>query len=92
MLASHQNKVLQPVQTWLTNVQTSLLSDTDHAVSDGLWEMVRDPQIEAILAGPTSPPCQLADWLVQAALADGGADNISVIVVRVRKTPGGERQ
>jgi serine/threonine protein phosphatase PrpC len=53
--------------------------------SDGLWEMVRDRKIAAILTTPISDPSQKAHRLVQAALAGGGTDNISVIVVQVSK-------
>ena len=53
--------------------------------SDGLWEMVRDPQIAHILAIPMSDPTQVANMLVQAALAGGGTDNVSVIVVQMLK-------
>jgi serine/threonine protein phosphatase PrpC len=51
--------------------------------SDGLWEMVRDRQIAAILTTPMQDPSREAHALVQAALAGGGVDNVSVIVVQV---------
>lgn len=51
--------------------------------SDGLWEMVRDPQIQSIIEAEPTAPTQLSAALVQAALDGGGKDNISVIVVYV---------
>jgi serine/threonine protein phosphatase PrpC len=53
--------------------------------SDGLWEMVRDQQIAAILTSPLPDPSHIAHALIQAALAGGGVDNVSAIVVRVNK-------
>ncbi len=50
--------------------------------SDGLWEMVRDPDIRQLLSSGHEPT-QVCDMLVHAALRGGGADNVSVIVVRV---------
>lgn len=51
--------------------------------SDGLWEMVRDPDIERIIASSSPHASQISSMLVQAALTRGGADNISVVVACV---------
>ena len=53
--------------------------------SDGLWEMVRDQQLAAILSTSRRHPSKTARALVQAALAGGGEDNVSVIVAQVSK-------
>jgi serine/threonine protein phosphatase PrpC len=52
--------------------------------SDGLWEMVRDPQIASIITAPQPDPSAAAQALVQAALAGGGVDNVSVIVAQIQ--------
>lgn len=49
--------------------------------SDGLWEMVRDPDIVATLRQRGALKT-IADTLVDAANTAGGDDNISVILVR----------
>jgi serine/threonine protein phosphatase PrpC len=54
--------------------------------SDGLWEMVRDPVMEKIIASSSHLPGQISNILVQAAINGGGADNISVVVVGVVET------
>lgn len=51
--------------------------------SDGLWEMVRDPEIQHVLHRNSDDPTRASDGLVRAALLGGGADNISSIVVKV---------
>src|SRR6266446_1227023 len=69
------------------DVETTTLAlaagDTLLVCTDGLWEMVRDQQIAAILTTPMPTPMDTAHALIQAALAGGGADNVSAIVAQV---------
>ncbi|MHB8598121.1 MAG: PP2C family protein-serine/threonine phosphatase [Ktedonobacteraceae bacterium] len=51
--------------------------------SDGLWEMVRDPEIARILQHREWNPAQTSNALIQSALNGGGLDNISAIVAQV---------
>ncbi len=52
--------------------------------SDGLWEMVRDTQIQQIIESLLEYPTHISTALVQAALDGGGKDNISVIAVCIK--------
>ncbi len=53
--------------------------------TDGLWDMLDDQMMKAVISDATSPQ-QACDKLVSLANDRGGADNISVIVLQ---TPGG---
>jgi len=71
------------------NVQIDIFKQQLHpgdimlSCSDGLWEMVRNPQIESILN--TAPDPQTASaQLIDTANANAGEDNISAVVVFVR--------
>jgi serine/threonine protein phosphatase PrpC len=48
---------------------------------DGLWEMVRDPEIEQAMRQDDLP--QVASKLIDMANENGGVDNITAIVVKV---------
>lgn len=70
------------------NVQIDIFKQQLHpgdillSCCDGLWEMVRDPQIESILTA--APDLQAAcSQLIDAANENGGEDNISAVIVSV---------
>lgn len=51
--------------------------------SDGLWEMVHDHVIEKIVRASNPHASQISSMLLQAALNNGGVDNVSIVVVCV---------
>ena len=58
--------------------------------SDGLTDMLEDEQIAAILSRNESVE-ELCRLLVEAALKNGGRDNVTTLVVRVERAPEGEK-
>jgi serine/threonine protein phosphatase PrpC len=56
--------------------------------SDGLWDMVRDPDIQQVVKSSLPNLDQIGKNLVQAALDGGGEDNVSVIVVSITEEAG----
>ncbi|WP_269822439.1 PP2C family protein-serine/threonine phosphatase [Dictyobacter vulcani] len=71
------------------NVQVDLFTQQIHpgdillSCSDGLWEMIRDPQIAEILNHAPDPQSACAQ-LIETANTNGGEDNVSAVVVFVR--------
>jgi len=53
--------------------------------SDGLTDMVSDDKITEILSLKNAEATDLADKLVETALANGGRDNVTVIAVKITK-------
>jgi protein phosphatase len=49
--------------------------------SDGLWEMVRDPQLESIIT-EVQDSGEACDVLIERANENGGEDNITAVLVR----------
>ena len=66
-----------------TFVVTLQVGDLLLLCSDGLWEMVRDEKMSEIIGSSLSHPSQISPLLVQAALREGGVDNVSVVTVYV---------
>ncbi len=63
--------------------QQLLPGDILLSCSDGLWEMVRNPQITDILNNAHDPQTACTQ-LIDAANANGGEDNVSAVIVFVR--------
>ena len=66
----------------------ALKDDVFLLCSDGLTDMVTDPQIEAVL-GEALPLADRARKLVDMANANGGKDNVSVVLMREAADAGG---
>lgn len=70
------------------NVQIDVFKQQIHpgdillSCSDGLWEMIRDPQITDILNAAPDPQTACAQ-LIETANTNGGEDNVSAVVVYV---------
>lgn len=84
-------KVLQGYPTE-PDLQTLVaeLGDRYLVCSDGLSDVVSEPEISRIL-GTDVPLSALADELVQAALAAGGPDNVTVVLGELVESTGGLR-
>ena len=65
------------------DIFTEKLKDGDVLVlcSDGLWEMVKDAQMESIITEVTDL-VETSDLLIQRANENGGEDNITVVLLR----------
>ena len=68
------------IDSWLERLQPG---DRLLLCSDGLWEMVQDPaSLQQVLEQSTEPAAAVSRF-IDAANANGGADNIGVVVVHV---------
>lgn len=63
--------------------QQLLPGDILLSCSDGLWEMIRNPQIESILNNAPDPQTACAR-LIDTANTNGGEDNVSAVVTLIR--------
>ncbi|GAC1647531.1 MAG: hypothetical protein NVS4B12_15350 [Ktedonobacteraceae bacterium] len=75
-------KLMVDVDTFIVHLQPG---DKLLLCSDGLWDMVRDPQIEEVIRNSSPDPWTTTDGLIKAAFDYGGEDNVSVIVVSVNE-------
>jgi protein phosphatase len=70
------------------NIEVDIFQEPLHAgdmlllCSDGLWEMVRDQDLQKVLSEKASPQ-KICDTLIDMANTNGGEDNITAIVVHV---------
>jgi len=83
----HRNLIYRSLGANKAEVEVDIFTEQIQAgdvfllCSDGLWEMVRDPQLESIL-GEVTDPAEAADILIERANENGGEDNITAVIVR----------
>lgn len=63
--------------------ETLQVGDTLLLCSDGLWEMIHDPQALVNLIETSNDPAKACQKLIDAANAAGGDDNIGVVLARL---------
>lgn len=73
--------ILEP---WFSETVTLEAGDVFLLCSDGLTDMVTEPEIQAALAGKNAG--EMAARLVELALERGGKDNVTVLVVKVEQS------
>lgn len=83
----HRNLIYRSLGAGRAEVEVDLFTeqlqpnDVLLLCSDGLWEMVRDPQLESILTEVTDP-VEACDLLIEQANENGGEDNITAVLLR----------
>lgn len=77
-----------PTEASGVDLFTDVLEPNDRLMlcSDGLWEMVFDPHLAAVLERNTDPQA-CAEELVNLACAHGGVDNVTAVVVQLQERP-----
>ena len=83
----HRNLIYRSLGAGRAEVEVDLFTeqlqpnDVLLLCSDGLWEMVRDPQVESILTDVTDP-AEACELLIERANENGGEDNITAVLMR----------